>query len=135
MPKAKSVRRKPRPSPYSKKSSKSNWVATAVSSPLAHKLGLLTIPREIRDNIYSYFTKVPKDNTCLYSENDEATIVLKTRKALLSVCHQISEEWAPTFYRSTVIEVSTLKPNAPRKWVETLQKYRAIDDLIPNQHC
>ena len=41
----------------------------------------------------------------------EYQVISKTRRSLLSVCHQFAEEWGPVFYRTTTFRVNRTGPD------------------------
>ncbi|EXJ60334.1 hypothetical protein A1O7_04486 [Cladophialophora yegresii CBS 114405] len=90
----------------------------------------MDLPLEVRMGVYDYFVAAPKDaagsdegfsaiteagkesHRCFPLQRrvdagfvEELTIILKTRRSLLSVSHQINAEWSPVFFRTTTIIV------------------------------
>ena len=66
---------------------------------------LLDLPYEIRHQIYSYFVQRTES-----SDPRNVKAISKSRKSLLSVCHQVHREFSPLFYRHCTIIVHAIHP-------------------------
>jgi len=131
MPKANSIRQRPRAAPYTKrKPSKRAKIKLPKPEPVQQNSRFLALPLEVRLQIYSYFALIPP---CAYLshfplEQNEHHLAKKARKNLLMVCRQVAKEWSPIFYRSTTIVVNTMRPEALRVWNEREQIFHYIGE-------
>jgi len=98
--------------PYRSKSSRKR-----LSKKLSKNKGttrFLDLPFEIRDQIYSYIFN--DDPSKKRSERSKRRAII-TKKSLLSVCHQTSEEYGPLYYRHhqlhIMVHATYLKATSP----------------------
>jgi hypothetical protein len=85
----------------------------AASTPVS----FLTLPSEIRTQIYSHFISFPHGPGPLpfkYAaefETERASII-QTRRSLLTVSHDVYEDWLPLYYISTTIVARVTRDNS-----------------------
>lgn len=154
MPKVKSAPRTTtsRVAPYKKRTPKSQNVkgaalAQAATNDNQEKPRLLftDLAFEIRLHVYAHFLQVPwaeedEDGTAALQTQQQATRkdINTTRFSLLSVTHQIREEWRPLFLSTTTLAVSQIqspnraqlpaRPDGPtRALYNTMFRNRAAD--------
>ncbi|KAK5265679.1 hypothetical protein LTR99_008817 [Exophiala xenobiotica] len=111
MPKLKASRPAKKTGPYTKPptSKQSPKKATATQQDaVVSQFHFLNLPAEVRLQIYDLFATVPPLKIPLKPFNDHF-IAVRTRRNLMLVCHKITQEFAPLFYRTTTVIVHTPK--------------------------
>lgn len=82
-------------------------MTTEHSNAQASRLDLLSLPSEVRFEIYSYFSFPPKSKQETHNifEAQDSFHISSTRLALRRVCKQVSLEWDPVFFSTATITV------------------------------